>query len=303
MKRLRIKCPKCFKSKFWKTANRRLKCQKCRYLFTPRFKPINISNKLLKQIISEFLLEHSTNLILSRVNISKYKLLKILTLLRILMTKDVSEVFSGIVEVDETYLGGQMKNKRQRERAKLGRNRRGFGTIKQPVFGILCRKGKVYAEVVPGIENKDLQPLIEKQVKKGSTICSDNWRAYTGLATKGYVHRMVNHNKGEYSDQKGNHINGLEGFWGYLKRKLSAKGGIRKERLSFYLGEYVWRYNHRNLIFKEQEKHLLNIWQKANCSFSKYRPFKPKMKLKSNISFAISLPFIKPFSNIFGSKN
>jgi len=51
-------------------------------------------------------------------------------------------------------------------------------------------------------------------------------------AAKGYVHRLIKHNKGEYSDGKGNHINGLEGFWGYLKRRLSAKGGIRKERLT-----------------------------------------------------------------------
>ena len=98
-----------------------------------------------------------------------------------------------------------------------------------------------------------------------------------------------------------------KGFRGYLKRKLSAKGGIRKERLSLYLGEYVWRYNHRNLIFKEQdkeqEKHLLNLWQKTVYSFSKYRLFKPKFKIKSNISLNISLPFIKPFTNIFGPKN
>ena len=172
------------------------------------------------------------------------------------MTKDVPRVFEGIVEVDETYLGGQMKNKRLKERRKLGKNRRGFGTIKQPVFGILCRQGQVWAEVVADIEARDLQPLIEKQVKKGTTVCSDTWRAYTGLATKGYVHRLVKHNKKQYSDRKGNHINGLEGFWGYLKRKLAAKGGVRKSRLPIYLGEYVWRYNHKHLPFKEQIKRL-----------------------------------------------
>jgi len=299
MKRVRIKCPKCFKIKFWKTADNRLRCKNCRYLFTPKSNPVNISNRLLKQVISEFLLEHSTNIILSRVNVSKYKLLKVLTLLRIVMSNDIPEVFSGIIEVDETYLGGQMKNKRQRERLKLGRNRRGFGTIKQPVFGILCRKGKVCAEIVQAVEAKDLQPLIERQVKKGSTICSDGWRGYTGLATKGYVHRLVDHSKKEYSDKKGNHINGLEGFWGYLKRKLSAKGGIRKEKLSFYLGEYVWRYNQRRLSFKEQEKHLLNLWRKINYSFSENCLFKRKIKLKFNIPSIISSPII----NIFGPKN
>lgn len=54
------------------------------------------------------------------------------------MTKDAPDVSSGIVEVDETYLGGQMRNKRKEIRLKLGRYRRGFGTVKQPVFGILC---------------------------------------------------------------------------------------------------------------------------------------------------------------------
>ena len=68
-----------------------------------------------KQIISEFVLEHSTNIILARVNIFKYKLLKILTLLRIAMSKDVSEIFDGYAEVDKTYLGGQMKNRKLKE--------------------------------------------------------------------------------------------------------------------------------------------------------------------------------------------
>lgn len=83
------------------------------------------------------------------------------------MTKDIPTVFSGIVEVDETYLGGQMRNKRKQDKMKLGKNRRGFGTVKQPVFGILCRAGKVYAEIVPDIEAKDSQPLILKQVEIG----------------------------------------------------------------------------------------------------------------------------------------
>ncbi|MCD6149282.1 transposase [bacterium] len=59
------------------------------------------------------------------------------------------------------------------------------------------------------------------------------------MTSRGYVYRFVKHSENEYSDKKGNHINGLEGFWGYLKRKLAAKGGIRKEKLPLYLGEYV----------------------------------------------------------------
>jgi len=71
------------------------------------------------------------------------------------------------------------------------------------------------------------------------------WKAYTGIAARGYVHRLVNHGEKQYSNGKGNHIDGLEGFWGYLKRKHASKGGILKERLHL-LGEYVWRYYHRS---------------------------------------------------------
>jgi transposase-like protein len=221
-----------------------------------------LSRKLARQIVSEFILEHSTNIILARVNISKYKLLKVLTLLRMEMTKDVPEVFDGYVEVDETYLGGQMKNRKLAERLKYqkrAKRTRGFGTIKQPVFGILCRSGKVWAKVMDKTEAIDLQPLIERQVRKGSTICSDTWRGYTGIAQKGYVHRLVKHSEGEYSDKRGNHINGLEGFWGCLKRKLAARGGIRRKKLPIFLGEYVWKYNHKNSSLKEQENLLFKL--------------------------------------------
>lgn len=259
MVRKKIKCPKCKKRKFWKTSDGRLRCVCCRKIFVPKNNPCGISNKLLKQIISEFLLEHSTNVILSRVKISKYKLLKILTLLRMKVTKDVPKSFSGTVEVDETYIGGQWKNKRLKIKIKSAKSKRGRGTTKQPIFGILCRDGKVFAELISKTEAKNLLPIIQKKVQRGSIVCSDTWRGYTGIAAKGYVHRVVNHGKNEYSNKKGNHINGLEGFWGYLKRKLSAKGGIRRKRLPLYLGEYVWRYNHRKLNFKEQENALLSI--------------------------------------------
>jgi transposase-like protein len=93
----------------------------------------------------------------------------------------------------------------------------------------ICRNGLVWADIVENVEAAPLQPLISSTVKKGGIVCSDSWRAYTGIASNGFVHRMVNHGEREYSDGKGNHINGLEGFWGYLKRKLAAKGGIRRD--------------------------------------------------------------------------
>jgi transposase-like protein len=127
------------------------------------------------------------------------------------------------------------------------------------VFGILCRDGQVWAQVVPDVEAQTLLPLIGRRVRRGSVVCSDTWKSYTVVAAKGYVHRLVEHGQGEFSDRRGTHINGLEGFWGYLKRRLAAKGGIRRERLPLYLADYVWRFNHRRLSAAQQVAALLNL--------------------------------------------
>ena len=199
----------------------------------------------------------SSHNIALETGIERKRILRALLHVRGIMAQDIPDVFSGAVEIDETYLGGQWKNKRKSQ--KVGIAKRGRGTQKTPVFGILCRNGKVWAEVVADVEARTLMPLVKQRVKRGSIVYSDTWKSYTGVAAKGYVHRLVEHGKGEYSDGKGNHINGLEGFWGYLKRKLAAKGGIRKERLPLYLAEYVWRYNHRNLTVKQQSDKILNM--------------------------------------------
>jgi transposase-like protein len=154
-----------------------------------------------------------------------------LTIVRRVLTKDVPEIFSGTVEVDETYVGGQWKNKRKTIRD-IG-TKRGRGTRKQTVLGILCRNGTDWAEVIDDVEDGTLQPLISKKVLSGSIICSDTWKAYTGIAARGYVHLLVNHGERQYTDGKGNHINGLEGFWGYLKRKLVSKEVFEKKNCRY----------------------------------------------------------------------
>jgi transposase len=177
-----------------------------------------------KEIIRWFLLEQSSLNISLRTRIERKRVLRALTIIRTSLTKDIPEIFSGTVEVDETFLGGQWKNKRRSVRDQG--SKRGQGTKKQPVFGILCRNGTVWTEIVDDVGAETLQPLISRKVSIGSIVCSDTWKAYTGIASRGYVHRLVNHGEKQYIDGKGNHINGLEGFWGYLKRKLVSKGGI-----------------------------------------------------------------------------
>lgn len=139
----------------------------------------------------------------------------------------------------------------------------GRGTKKQPVFRILCQNGKVWAEVVDDVEAETLQLLNTRKVTPGSTVCSDAWKAYTRIVAKGYVYHLVNHGEREYTDGKGDHINGLGGFWGYLKRRLASKGGIRREKLPLYLTEYVWRYSRRNEREKEKIRRIISLLERG----------------------------------------
>ena len=260
-------CPKCSFKKIYVIRRGKWRCAGCRYEWNPHQLPLYLTRKKWVKILKWFLRGLSSNNIAIETGINRKRIIRALNTVRMIMVKDIPEVFSGTIEIDETYIGGQWKNKRKSQR-KI-QSKRGRGTLKTPVFGVLCRGGKVWAKVVPDVEAKTLMPLISRRVKRGSVICSDTWKSYTGIAAKGYVHRLVEHGKGEYSDKQGNHINGLEGFWGYLKRRLAAKGGIRRERIPLYLAEYVWRYNHRKLTIKQQVDKLLNLFYKhKNNKFS-----------------------------------
>jgi transposase len=224
--------------------------------------PLRLTQEQWRLLLRWFVLGHSVSKISAQTKISRERVMRALLLAREVMKADVPEQFSGIVEVDETYIGGQWKNKRKWIRDKG--TKRGRGTSKQPVFGIYARRGVVWAELVDDAKSETLHPLITRHVKSGSTVCSDTWKGYTGIATKGYVHRLVDHKK-EFVNGKA-HINGLEGFWGYLKRRLAAKGGIRRDRQGLYLAEYVWRYNNRKLSDSQQVNKLLALLRNRRVS-------------------------------------
>jgi len=230
------------------------RCVCCRYEWRPGRLPLRLTRSQWRRLLRWFLLGQSAAIIAREARLERKRVLRALLLVRQAMAQDVPPVFSGTVEIDETYLGGAWRNKRRGERAQG--TKRGRGTTKQAVFGILCRGGQVWAEVVANVEARTLLPLLRQRVSAGSVVCSDTFTSYTGVAAGGYVHRLVDHSQA-FSDRQGSHVNGLEGFWGYLKRRLAAKGGVRRERLPLYLAEYVWRYNHRSLTFQEQVRRLM----------------------------------------------
>ena len=250
-------CPSCGGSSAWKIRRGARRCKACRREWRPGRLPLSLSRPEWRRVARCFAHGLSCNAVAEETGLDLKRVQRAMTCLREAISLEPPEVFSGTVEVDETYVGGRRKNQRKDQRAVKVRH--GRGTSKSVVFGILCREGKVWAEVVPDIHAETLLPLLSKKVQPGSVVVSDTLSAYTGVAARGYVHRLVRHDHGQYSDRKGGHINGLEGFWGYLKRRLAARGGIRRERLPLFLAEYVWRYNHRRSSISLQTRQLMKL--------------------------------------------
>jgi len=143
--------------------------------------------------------------------------------------------FFGVIEVDESWFGAR------RVKGKRGRGAAG----KTPVFGIYERAGQVYTEIVPDCSKATLQGIIRGKVKAESTINSDGWSGYNGLVDIGYGHYRVDHGKDEFVRGL-NHINGIEGFWGYAKVRLTKFRGMHPQTFYLHLKETEFRYNNRN---------------------------------------------------------
>jgi len=141
----------------------------------------------------------------------------------------------GVVEVDESLFGAK--------RVKGKRGRDAYG--KTTVFGIFERDGQVYTEVVPDCKKATLQGIIRGKVDLASVINSDGWRGYNGLVDLGYGHFRVDHSKDEFA-RNGVHINGIEGFWGMAKVRLTKFKGLHKNTFHLHLKETEWRYNNRH---------------------------------------------------------
>jgi hypothetical protein len=145
----------------------------------------------------------------------------------------------GIVEVDETFVGGKGKNRHGH-----GDQKRGISG-KAIVAGAVSRKGNVVARVVANTRTETLTHFVRTAVsEKVSLLCTDQHSAYRGLG-KDYPHRVIHHARGEYV-VGAVHTNTIEGFWSIFKRgivgtfhKVSAK------YLPLYVAEFQFRYNNR----------------------------------------------------------
>ena len=219
-------------------------------------KHTHISERKFKEIIKLFSLDLEAKQISNLTNISENSICKILTKIRIRLSKlceENSYFNKGEIEVDESYF--------EAKRIK-GKRGRGSGS-KTKVFGMKKRGDKVYTQIVNNCSASTLVPIIKRLAPNDDNIIySDEWKAYDGLVNMGYKkHYRVKHSNDIFSNGKV-HVNGIENFWGIAKNRLSKFRGIRKDKFYLHLKETEFRFNHRKenlnkILLKEFRKNPL----------------------------------------------
>lgn len=151
---------------------------------------------------------------------------------------DSKGLFSGPVEVNETYVGGKEHNKHASKKLKKGTG----GAGKVAVVGMKDRDtNAVTAKVVPATDQTTLQGFVKENIEKGTEIFTDDHGAYRGLPK----HTALNHSIGEYVDGMA-HTNGIESFWSMLKRGYhGVYHRMSAEHLDGYVNEFSGRHNIR----------------------------------------------------------
>lgn len=178
--------------------------------------------------------------------------------IRVAMGSDTdSWLLKGVVEMDETYVGGKprkvakkQKNDDDNDTPLPPINKRGRGTKKECVVGMIERDGRVKAKHVKKTNLKffDLQILVRKNVDtENSVLMTDEYKAYARM-NRIIRHLSVNHQKEYVRGQI--HTNTIESFWALLKRGIVGQfHKVSAKYLHRYIDEFCWRFNNRKNEF------------------------------------------------------
>jgi transposase-like protein len=193
-------------------------------------------------------------------------------------------LLENIVEMDESYTGGKPRkhNIKVAENApvitQIAPNKRGRGTKKTPIVGIVERKGKIALKVIEKLTGRNLLAMLKEYVNVKKTILMTDENPSYHKFDDIVEHYTVTHSKKEYV--RGTvHTNTIEGFWAIVKNSIRGQYiAISKKYLPFYLVQAQYLYNNRDSKNDLFEEYLINALSHEK-HFENYKPDRPVKKI------------------------
>jgi transposase-like protein len=250
-----VRCPRCDSDKISRIAKRRqFDCDGCRYQFSVRVGTIFHDSKLplWKWFLAVYMIGESKKSIsanqLKRMLGVSYKTAWYLChRIRAAMKDEGAELLSGIVEADETFVGGKVRVPQGTSRQDASRLAR---SNKAVVLGAVQRGGRVRLRVAPDATTESIQGFLADVVAPDAeAIYTDGWRAYRGIADEDTRHEWVDHTAKEWVRGQV-HTNTVESVWSLFDRSvIGAYHKLSMKHLPAYLDEAAFRWNNRDNAF------------------------------------------------------
>jgi transposase-like protein len=237
-------CPRCGNNKAWATKRGLYRCSQCDYqisvtagtIFQDTRKPVRLWFRAIWHVTSQK--NGVSALGLQRVlGLPRYETVWIwLQKLRVAMVRPGRDRLSGIIEIDETYIGGEKPGKR-------GRGSAGKALVMIAAQENEGHIGRIRLSRVPDASTESLSQAVQETVEPGSMIRTDNWAGYGQLASLGYIHAVVR----ETAETGENLLPLAHRAASLLKRWLlgTHQGAVRGSHLDYYLDEFTFRFNRR----------------------------------------------------------
>ncbi len=243
-------CPKCegeFKYHLFE-GSRFYSCQHCGHHIHPTAGTIMQDSKtpLVSWLFVMFLFANSKNGVSAKevqrqIGVTYKTAWRICHLIRSLMDEAGEIVLDGVVEMDETLVGGRKRG-----------GKRGWGADKPCVFGMVERGGKIVTQVVPNRQAVTLYPIITQHTTEDVIAHTDDFSVYRKLHHEVAEHHVIQHTKGFYVDEDV-HTQTIDGHWSIIKRSIrGTHTSVSRKYLQAYLNEFSFRRNHKGGVMFDE---------------------------------------------------